>query len=119
MLSLNNFDKRKVRVRKRIKDHNQSSRPKIVVFRSNKNIYAQLIAIDGKVINSYSSLLIEKKELGENHKGVDIAKFVGDKFAKLCLENNIKKVVFDKGAYLYNGRIQALADSCRAAGLEF
>jgi large subunit ribosomal protein L18 len=116
---LSSFDKRKVRVRDRIKDRNKGGRPRISVFRSNKNIYAQLIDDKGKVIKSYSSLLVEEKDLGKGAKGVDIAKFVGDKFAKLCIEAGITEVVFDKGAYLYNGRVKALAESCREAGLKF
>ena len=116
---LSSFDKRKVRVRDRIKDRNKGGRPRISVFRSNKNIYVQLINGEGKVLKSYSSLLIEEKDLSIDAKGVDIAKFVGSKFAKLCIEVGVTEVVFDKGAYLYNGRIKALAESCREAGLKF
>lgn len=117
--SLSSFDKRKVRVRDRIKDRNKGGRPRISVFKSNKNIYAQLIDTQGKVLASYSSLLIEEKDLGKNTKGIDIAKFVGTQFAKLCASQGISEVVFDKGAYLYNGRVKALAESCREAGLKF
>jgi len=119
MSVLKGFDKRKARVRDRIKDRNKGRRPKIAVFRSNKNIYAQLIDMEGKILKSYSSLLIEEKDLDKKATGVDIAKFVGSKFAKLCIESGVKEVVFDKGAYLYNGRVKALAESCREAGLKF
>lgn len=116
---LSSFDKRKTRVRDRVKSRNKGNRPRISVFRSNKNIYAQLIDLEGNIIKSYSSLLIEAKEVEKDFKGTDIAKLVGSKFAKLCIDGGIKEVVFDKGAYLYNGRIKALAESCREAGLKF
>ena len=51
--------------------------------------------------------------------GVEKAKLVGAEFAKLCLKNNVKEVVFDKGAYIYNGRVKAVAEACREAGLQF
>lgn len=115
---LKGFNKRKERVRSQIKDRNKSGKPRIVVTRSNKNIYAQLISIDGKVIKSFSSLLLEEKDLSKK-KGIDIAKLVGGNFAKLCVESGTKEVVFDKGAYLYSGRVKALAESCRQNGLKF
>ena len=115
---LSSFDKRKNRIRGRIKSNNKASRPRITVFRSNKNIYAQLVALNGDILVSCSSLSVDKKQLKDS-KGVDIAKLVGDKFAKLCVKNNLSEVVFDKGAYLYNGRVKALAEACREAGLKF
>lgn len=116
--SLSNFEKRKLRVRNKINNNNKHQRPKIVVFRSNKNIHAQLIDVKGQVLTSFSSVALGDKEL-KDAKGMDIAKLVGNKFGKLCVEKGIKEVVFDKGAYLYNGRVKAMAESCREAGLKF
>ena len=115
---LKGFNKRKDRVRSQVKNRNKSGKPRIVVTRSNKNIYAQLIGIDGNVIKSFSSLLLEEKDLLKK-KGIDIARLVGGNFAKLCVESGAKEVVFDKGAYLYSGRVKALAESCRQNGLKF
>lgn len=113
---LTNYERRKLRVRGKIAKNNKSLRPKIVVARSNKNICAQLVSVDGKVIASFSTLNFE-----ENVKanGMEKAKMVGKEFGKLCLKNGAKEVVFDKGAYVYNGRVKALAEACREAGLLF
>jgi large subunit ribosomal protein L18 len=113
---LTNYERRKFRVRNKISKNNKNNRPKITVHRSNKNTYAQLIAPDGKVIKSFSTLSIEKTK---TIKGLDKAKLVGEEFAKICLQVGIKEVVFDKGAYLYNGRVKVLAEACREAGLKF
>jgi large subunit ribosomal protein L18 len=122
-MSLTNFSRRKLRVRGKIAARNKGLRPKIVVFRSNKSIYAQLVSIEGKILTSFSSLNLDAKK--NNNKssdkitGLQKATLVGENFAKLCLALNIKEVVFDKGAYNYNGRVKALADACRSAGLIF
>jgi large subunit ribosomal protein L18 len=113
--SISGSEKRQLRVRNNIKKRNRGNRSRISVFRSNKNIYIQLIGIDGNVLNSCSSAVIDKKEL----KGIDIAKIVGSKFAKSCVDNGVVDVVFDKGSYCYSGRIKAVAESCREAGLKF
>jgi len=116
--SLSSSKKRQTRVRNNIKKRNKGQRSRISVFRSNKNIYVQLIGIDGNIINSYSSIALDKNEL-LGKKGIDIAKLVGIKFAKDCLTKGVTEVVFDKGCYLYSGRVKAVADSCREAGLQF
>lgn len=113
---LTNYERRKFRVRNKIAASNKSNRPRISVSRSNKNIYAQLIAVDGKVICTFSTLNLEGNKKAT---GVEQAKEVGRGFAKICLEKGVKEVVFDKGAYVYNGRVKALAESCREAGLQF
>lgn len=113
---LNNTLRRKYRVRSNLKDNNKSNRPRIVVTRSNLNIYAQLIAIDGKVLHAFSTKNLAKEEKGS---GSQKAKKVGIEFAKLCLNDKITEVIFDKGPYIYNGRVKALADGCREAGLKF
>ncbi len=111
-------DKRQFRVRNKIKNRNKGGRARVSVFRSNKNIYAQLIDVSGKVLHSFSSTVLDEKDL-KGVKGLDIAKLVGSKFAKGCIEKEVVEVVFDKGSYQYGGRVKALAESCRAAGLKF
>lgn len=118
MSASNSADKRQFRVRNNIKKRNKGQRARISVFRSNKNIYAQLIDVSGNVLHSFSSTLLDEKEL-KGTKGLDIAKLVGSKFSKGCLEKGVVEVVFDKGFYQYGGRIKALAESCREAGLKF
>ncbi len=113
---INNYQRRKFRVRNNIITNNKSGRPRIVVARKNKNIYAQLLDLSGNVLASCSTLT----EKDDNCKtGIQKAKLVGKKFAQSCLEKGFDTVVFDKGAYVYNGRIRALAESCREHGLKF
>lgn len=113
---LTNHERRKFRVRNKIAKSNKTNRPRIVVTRSNKNIYAQLISVEGKVLASYSTLSFEEDKKA---KGMEKAKMVGKEFAKNCLKTGVKEVVFDKGLYIYNGRVKALAEACREAGLQF
>ena len=88
--------------------------PRLSVFRSLTNIYAQLIDDGkGKVLVSSSSIKIKKG------KGADIAKQVGVDIAKKALEKKIKSCVFDRGGYLYHGRVKALAEGAREGGLQF
>lgn len=112
---ITNYERRKFRVRNKIAASNKCQRPRISVARSNKNIYAQLIKIDGNVVCSFSTLNLENLKVN----GVEKAKEVGKNFAKACLKQGVKEVVFDKGAYKYNGRVKALAEGCREAGLQF
>lgn len=108
--------KRHLRIRKNISG--TTEKPRLNVFRSNKQIYAQIIDdVNGKTLCSASSL---DKELGLTNGGnVEAAAKVGTLVAQRALEANIKNVVFDRGGYLYHGRVQALAEAARAAGLEF
>jgi large subunit ribosomal protein L18 len=113
---LTNYERRKFRVRNKIAQNNKTNRPRLVVSVSNKNIYAQLINSEGKVLKSFSTLnFTEEKKI----KGIEKAKIVGKEFAEICLKDGLKEVVFDKGAYAYNGRVKALAEACRQAGLQF
>ena len=97
-----------------------NQRPRLSVFRSNKNIYIQAINdTDGTTILAYSSLNVEMKELEKNSKSCDMAREVGRLFGKKLIEQNIKQGVFDKQNRLYHGRIQALADGIREAGVIF
>jgi large subunit ribosomal protein L18 len=111
---LTSYQRRKIRVRNNVKKNNKSNRPRMVVNRTNKNIYAQIVSIDGNVMAQSSSVLFDEKI-----SGVEKAKIVGKNIAELCKKVDIDNIVFDKGAYNYNGRVKALADSCREFGLKF
>ncbi|RLL40738.1 50S ribosomal protein L18 [Oceanobacillus piezotolerans] len=95
-----------------------SARPRLNVYRSNKHIYAQLIDdINGVTVASAST---KDKELNVESAGnVEAAKQVGELIAKRAQDNGFKSVVFDRGGYLYHGRVKALAEAAREAGLEF
>jgi len=102
------------RVRKVVSGTNEC--PRLNVFRSNKGIYAQVIDdINAKTLASSSNLELKIKNGGN----IEAAKLVGKDIAEKCLKLKIKKVVFDRGGYQYHGRISALADAAREAGLEF
>lgn len=109
--------KRKVRIRKRISG--TSERPRLVVFRSNTNLYAQIVDdTKGITLVATSTLALSKGgvKLTSNKASGEL---VGKEVAKLALAKNISKVVFDRGGYLYHGRVKAIADGAREAGLEF
>jgi large subunit ribosomal protein L18 len=94
------------------------SKPRISVFRSSKNIYAQIIDdVNGVTLVSASS--VEKDNKLANGGNIEAAKVVGKLLAERATAKNIKNVVFDRSGYLYHGRVQALADAAREAGLEF
>jgi large subunit ribosomal protein L18 len=100
----------------RSKLHGTPERPRLSVFRSNTNIYAQLIDdVNGVTIASASSLKDVKKGAGN----VDGAKTVGKLLAERAIAKKITSVVFDRSGYLYHGRVKALAEAAREAGLEF
>ena len=115
-------DKNQVRrirhARVRSKLSGTEARPRLNVFRSNKHIYAQLIDdVNGVTIASASSL---DKELNlESTGNLEAAVKIGELVAKRAVEKGIKSVVFDRGGYLYHGRVKALADAARENGLEF
>ncbi len=105
--------RRHARVRKTLSG--TSEIPRLNVFRSNKEIYAQVIDDEkGNTLASSSS-----KVLKVNGGNIEGAKEVGKDIALKCKEKKIKKVVFDRGGYLYHGRVAALADAARENGLEF
>ena len=89
--------------------------PRVCVFRSNTNIYAQIIN-DEEGITLVSASSLELKGKGSN---IEAAKLVGESLAKKAKKAGITKVVFDRGGYLYHGRVKALADALRDGGLEF
>ncbi len=95
-------------------------RPRLSVFRSNKHIYAQIIDdVAGNTIVSACTLEKSIAGTGKNAGNKESATKVGELIAKRALENDVKQVVFDRGAYQYHGRVAALADAAREAGLEF
>ncbi|WP_374719179.1 50S ribosomal protein L18 [Parageobacillus toebii] len=108
--------RRHARVRKKI--FGTAERPRLNVFRSNKHIYAQIID-DMKAVTLVSASTLDKEFDLESTGNIEAAKKVGELVAKRALEKGIKKVVFDRGGYLYHGRVKALADAAREAGLEF
>jgi len=96
-----------------------SDRPRVVVFRSAKHIYAQLVdAATGKTLGTVSSR--SKSTVGDTYSGnVESAKKVGAALAALAKEKQIDSVVFNRNGFLYHGRVKALADAAREAGLKF
>ncbi|MFW2883069.1 50S ribosomal protein L18 [Levilactobacillus brevis] len=113
-------DKNKTRQKRHIRVRNKISgtaeRPRLNVFRSNKNIYAQVID-DVAGVTLVSASTLDSEVAGDNK--TDQAKGVGQLIAKRAIEKKITNVVFDRGGYLYHGRVQALAEAAREAGLKF
>ena len=110
-------DRRKATVRRAIKDA-ATGRARLTVFRSSKHIYAQVIDdLKGSTVAAASSL--EKDMRSKTGANVDAAKAVGKLVAQRAIEKGVKSVVFDRGGYLYHGRIKALADAAREGGLKF
>ena len=110
-------EKRRKRNSYRIKINNKGKRPVLNVFKSNKNIYSQIVDLDGNVLLAVSSKSLDIDLTKKT--GVEIAELVGAEVAKKAKEKSIEKVVFNKGPYLYIGRIKALADAARENGLDF
>ena len=107
--------RRHIRVRRKISG--TADCPRLCVYRSNSNIYAQIIDDDAKVTLVSASTL--DKSVKEKHANKVAAKEVGSLIAKRAIEKNIETVVFDRGGYLYHGRVEALAEAARSKGLEF
>ena len=113
------FDRRKARVRRTLRQA-QGERPRLSVFRSSKHIYAQIID-DAKGHTLAAASSIEGELKGSLKKGTDVAAAaeVGKLVAARALKAGVKDVVFDRGGYIYHGRVKALADAAREAGLNF
>ena len=111
-------DRRHLRIRKRVAG--TAERPRLSVFRSSQHIYVQVIDDDKSVTLAAASTLVKdvKSAISEATKS-GAAEKVGEAIAKICLSKGIKQVVFDRGGYPYHGRISALAEAARKAGLEF
>lgn len=111
-------ERRKLRIRKKVSGTEE--RPRLSVFRSAKHIYAQVIDDStGKTLAFASTLSKDLRGMLENDNKVEAAKKVGSLIAKICKSKKIDRVVFDRNGYLYHGRISALAQAAREAGLEF
>ncbi|WP_031542189.1 50S ribosomal protein L18 [Mesoplasma photuris] len=105
--------RRHYRVRNKISG--TTSRPRLNVFKSNTNFYAQIIDdTTGTTLVSASTL-----KLSGNKGNIEAAEKVAEEIAKLALSKNISEVVFDRGGYLYHGKVKAFADKAREAGLKF
>lgn len=117
-------DKNKARVRRHLRVRKKISgtteRPRLNVFRSSKHMYAQLIDdVKGLTIASASTLDKEVREQLDNGGNVDAARKVGELIAARAKAAGVSTIIFDRGGYLYHGRVQALAEAAREAGLEF
>ena len=116
--------RQKVRAKKHMKIRNRFSgtaqRPRLAVFRSNNHMYAQIIDDTvGNTLVAASTLEKEVKAELEKTNNVDAAAYLGTVIAKRAIEKGIKEVVFDRGGFIYQGKIAALAEAAREAGLEF
>ena len=116
--------RQEVRVKKHMKIRNRFSgtaeRPRLAVFRSNNHMYAQIIDDTvGNTLAAASTVEKEVKEQLEKTNNVDAAAYLGTVIAKRALEKGIDTVVFDRGGFIYQGKIAALADAAREAGLKF
>ena len=119
MVSRVDTNKKRIKRHKRVrgKIFGTAQKPRLCVFRSLKNIYAQVIDDEnGKTLASASSLDKEFNQYGGNKEA---AKLVGQAVAKAALDKGITEVVFDRGGYIFHGRVQELADGAREAGLKF
>jgi large subunit ribosomal protein L18 len=105
--------KKKIRIRKTVKG--TSERPRLCVFRSAKHIYAQLINDE----SMQTILTVSSLSLKVDSSGKELAKSVGKAVAEASIGKGIKSVVFDRNGFIYHGRVQALADGAREAGLNF
>ena len=114
----------KVRLNKHRRIRNRFSgtaeRPRLAVFRSNNHMYAQIIDDSvGNTLVAASTLQKEVKAELEKTNNVDAAAYLGKVIAEKALEKGIKEVVFDRGGFIYQGKVKALAEAAREAGLEF
>ena len=116
--------RQKVREKKHLKIRNRFSgtaeRPRLAVFRSNNHMYAQVIDdAAGKTLVAASTIEKDVKAKLEKTNNVEAAKVLGEVIAKRALDKGIETVVFDRGGYIYHGKVAALAEAAREAGLQF
>ncbi|RDU21780.1 50S ribosomal protein L18 [Anaerosacchariphilus polymeriproducens] len=121
---INKKSRSEVRAKKHLKIRNRFSgtaeRPRLAVFRSNNHMYAQIIDDTvGNTLVSASTLEKDVKAELEKTNNVDAAAYVGTLIAKKALDKGIKEVVFDRGGFIYKGKVKALAEAAREAGLDF
>ncbi|MDR1495236.1 MAG: 50S ribosomal protein L18 [Rickettsiales bacterium] len=112
-------ERRKFRNAYRIRKHNRDGRPVLSVFRSNKHIYAQVVDSDGRVLVCTSSKTASLAEKTTGKSGIEIAELVGEELARNSSKISLTRVVFNKGPYLYAGRVRSLAEAARRNGLDF
>ena len=117
MAKVDNFTRRKNRTRYQLRQK-AGGRVRLSVFRSGRHIYAQLID-DAKGVTLAAASTAEKDVSVKNGATIEGAKAVGERIAARAIEAKVEHVVFDRGGYLFHGRIKALADAARAAGLAF
>ena len=119
MAKVDNFTRRKQRTRYQLRQK-AAGRVRLSVFRSGRHIYAQLID-DAQGVTLAAASSAEKDLKGSLKSGANIdgAKAVGERIAQRAIEAKVGHVVFDRGGYLFHGRVKALADAARAAGLAF
>ena len=113
---------KRIRAHKRVRKvvSGTASRPRLAVFRSLKGIYVQAIDdVNGVTLSSASTLEKDFRTQGKSGSNIEAAKIVGETIAKRLLEKGVDKAVFDRGGFLYHGRIKAVADAAREAGLQF
>jgi len=111
-------ERRKLRIRKKV--NGTPERPRLTVFRSAKHIYAQVIDdTTGTTLAHASTLSKDLRGTLEEDNKVEAAKKVGSLIAKICKSKQIERVVFDRNGYMYHGRVSALAQAAREAGLDF
>ncbi len=114
--------KRRLRIKKRIRKKitGTAERPRLTVYKSNRYLYVQAVDDEqARTIAFATTLTKDFEEFGYNRKSIKAAEKLGEKIGKLLLEKGIKRVVFDRNGYPYHGRVKAVADGARKAGLEF
>jgi large subunit ribosomal protein L18 len=112
-------DRRRARVRRSLSKH-AYGKPRLSVFRSSKQIYCQVIDDNsGRTLVAASSLEKANRESLKSGATVEAAKVIGKLVAERAVEAGVKEVVFDRGSYMYHGRVKALADGAREGGLQF
>ena len=112
----------RVKKHRRLRNHisGTAERPRLAVFRSNNHMYAQIIDDTvGNTLVAASTLQKDVKAELEKTNNVDAAAYLGTVIAKKALEKGITTVIFDRGGFIYQGKVKALADAAREAGLEF
>jgi len=109
---------RQNRVRRKVRG--SDSTPRLSIYRSLHHIYAQVISDDsGKTLAAASTLTVDLRDTLKSKRNADAAKNVGKAIAQKCKEKGITEVIFDRNGFLYHGRLKALADAAREAGLKF
>ena len=122
MIKKNSRQETRVKKHDRIRNRfsGTAERPRLAVFRSNNHMYAQIIDDTvGNTLVAASTLDKDVKDKLEKTNNVEAAKYLGTVVAKKALEKGIKEVVFDRGGFIYHGKVAALADAAREAGLQF